>query len=158
MARAVAAPVIMRAAGADPVCETSWDLALADYRAARQRHEVYLAKVLDPMLRSAVASGAGVNSRIAQLEAKGDALCSARHDALAALVNVPAPCWDSLGQKFGLAYAEFLQFDDSTGVLRTMLGDMGRLSSQYHACRTSSSCGSTPSTTDSFSIVSSVAE
>lgn len=128
LALAATAPVSTPVAAAHPQVLSTWDLALEHYRTARRRHEAYLATVLDPIFCSAEASSPGLTPRMSDLEVEGDALCSVRHDALAVLMDLPAPCLASLGLKFRLAYTEVLQFEDGHGFIKAMLTDFQRLS------------------------------
>lgn len=125
---AVTAPVATQVVTAWPNGRRAWGLALKQYNAARKRHEAYLARVLDPLLCSEESHSPCNASRVGDLEAESDALCSARHDALAVLMDLPAPCLASLCTKFRLAYEEVLQFEDGNGFLQSLLADLDRLS------------------------------
>lgn len=127
LALAATAPVSTRMATAHRKGGSRWDLALERYWTARGRHEAYLATMLDPQSCSAEATGPGLPPCMSELEAEGDALCAVRHDALAVLMDLPAPCLASLNLKFRLAYEEVLQFEDGHGFIKAMLADFHRL-------------------------------
>lgn len=104
-----------------------WDMALAAFEAARQRHEVFLATILDPAVHAAQEQGLGLTPHISALEDEGNELCSARHDALRALAVTPAPDLAALLVKFRLVHREALRHEDPHGMAGAILADLERL-------------------------------
>lgn len=113
--------------GLPPSAAAAWDSACLRFHAARSAHLTFLREVLDPLCRAARGQGQHLTAQIFQLESQGNALCSARHDALAALVSAPAPDLCALRLKFRLAYHEVLQAEDHRGLIRAVLLDLERL-------------------------------
>ncbi|HTN15450.1 MAG TPA: hypothetical protein VL094_11675 [Sphingomonadaceae bacterium] len=106
---------------------TTWEQALAAFYAARQRHEQFLATILDPAVHAARGQGLGLTPHISALEDEGNTLCGARHDALRALAASPAPDLATLLVKFRLVHREALRHEDPHGMAGAILADLERL-------------------------------
>ncbi len=112
---------------ANPATATTWEQALAAFEAARQRHEQFLATILDPAVRAAQARGLGLTPHISALEDEGNELCGDRYDALHILAAAPAPDLPALLVKFRLVHDEALRHEDPHGMAGAILADLERL-------------------------------